>query len=107
MEKDQNQLPTDAEAREARREFLKKAGRFAIYTPPAMMVLMRPSSAGIARSGASCRTGSHERGSWEPRSHPFQSSSSHQGGFQGSSNRRPSVQGFVSRLRSALQRFFS
>jgi len=28
----------------ARRDFLKKAGKFAIYTPPAIMMLMHPSA---------------------------------------------------------------
>jgi len=51
MHDDNKETPEGAQAREARRDFLKKAGRFAIYTPPAMMVLMRPSSATIARSG--------------------------------------------------------
>ena len=35
----------------SRREFLKKAGRFAAYTPPAMMMLMKPSHASIQKSG--------------------------------------------------------
>ena len=35
----------------SRREFLKAAGKFAVYTPPAMMVLADPSLAQIARSG--------------------------------------------------------
>jgi hypothetical protein len=34
-----------------RREFLKRVGRFAVYTPPALMLLMQPSYAKIARSG--------------------------------------------------------
>lgn len=35
---------------EARRSFLKKAGMFAIYTPPVMMMLMHPSRNAIART---------------------------------------------------------
>lgn len=35
----------------SRREFLKKAGRFAAYTPPAMMLLVKPSHATIRKSG--------------------------------------------------------
>jgi hypothetical protein len=34
-----------------RREFLKSAGRFAVYTPPALMLLMQPGYAKIAKSG--------------------------------------------------------
>jgi hypothetical protein len=34
-----------------RRELLKTAGRFAAYTPPAMMVLMVPSPTTFAQSG--------------------------------------------------------
>ena len=37
----------------SRREFLKKAGKLAIYTPPAMMVMMKPSYASFAKSGGS------------------------------------------------------
>lgn len=36
-----------------RREFLKKAGKFAVYTPPTLMLLMQPSYAKIAKSGGS------------------------------------------------------
>lgn len=41
----------EKEIAESRRDFLKKAGRFAAYTPPAMMLLMKPSHASIMRSG--------------------------------------------------------
>jgi len=34
----------------ARRDFLKKAGKFAIYTPPAIMMLMHPSRNAIGKS---------------------------------------------------------
>jgi hypothetical protein len=34
----------------SRRNFLKEAGKFAAYTPPAMLVLMRPSANAIAGS---------------------------------------------------------
>jgi hypothetical protein len=39
---------TDAE--ESRRSFLKKAGKFAVYTPPAVMLLMKPSFAHMSKS---------------------------------------------------------
>ena len=35
---------------EARRKFLKTAGRFAVYTPPAMMMLMKPGYARMNHS---------------------------------------------------------
>lgn len=41
----------DKEVTESRREFLKKAGRFAVYTPPAVMLLMQPSHATMMQSG--------------------------------------------------------
>lgn len=34
----------------ARRDFLIKAGKFAIYTPPAIMMLMHPSASALAKS---------------------------------------------------------
>ena len=34
----------------ARRDFLKKAGKFAIYTPPAIMMLMHPSANAVRGS---------------------------------------------------------
>ena len=37
---------------ESRRRFLKKAGKLAIYTPPAMALMMQPSQASFLRSGA-------------------------------------------------------
>jgi formiminotetrahydrofolate cyclodeaminase len=37
-------------ARSDRRDFLKKAGKFAIYTPPAMMMLMHPSAHAVRGS---------------------------------------------------------
>jgi hypothetical protein len=40
----------DSSVENGRREFLKKAGRFAIYTPPAVMLMMRPSQAGVLKS---------------------------------------------------------
>jgi len=49
---------TDTNADESinsRRDFLKKAGKFAVYTPPAVMMLMKPSFA--ARGGG-------QKGSW-------------------------------------------
>lgn len=33
-----------------RRAFLKKAGKFAVYTPPAMMMLMHPSANAVMKS---------------------------------------------------------
>jgi hypothetical protein len=41
---------------EARRDFIKKAGKLAIYTPPAMLTLMQPSYTAFAKSGG-CNNG--------------------------------------------------
>lgn len=38
----------DNHATESRRKFLKKAGRFAVYTPPAITLLMHPSRDAVA-----------------------------------------------------------
>jgi hypothetical protein len=40
---------------DSRRDFLKKAGKVAVYTPPAMMALSYPSLEAIAKSG--CNNG--------------------------------------------------
>ena len=45
------QTPTD-EIETSRRRFLKKAGKLAVYTPPAMALMMQPSEASFLRSGA-------------------------------------------------------
>lgn len=39
---------TDDQATQARRAFLKKAGAFAVYTPPVIMMLMHPSRTAVA-----------------------------------------------------------
>ncbi|VAW81306.1 hypothetical protein MNBD_GAMMA13-405 [hydrothermal vent metagenome] len=38
------------EAEQSRRDFLKTAGKFAVYTPPAVMLLMKPSYATLSKS---------------------------------------------------------
>ena len=43
----ENQLADE----ETRREFLVKAGKVAIYAPPAIMLLMHPSKDALAQSG--------------------------------------------------------
>lgn len=40
-----------ADTEQSRRDFLKKAGKFAVYTPPAIMLMMQPSRNAIAYSG--------------------------------------------------------
>jgi hypothetical protein len=45
---------SDRESKEAaRRKFIKAAGKLALYTPPAMMLLMQPS----AHAKSSCNNG--------------------------------------------------
>ena len=41
--------------RNSRRDFLKRAGKLAVYTPPAMLALMNPSQNAFARSGGIAR----------------------------------------------------
>jgi hypothetical protein len=38
------------EAGQARRDFVKTAGKLAVYTPPIMMLLMKPTTSAIAAS---------------------------------------------------------
>ena len=51
MNKNNNKEDKDLSPDESRRRFLKSAGKLAVYTPPAMMVMMRPSHASFAWSG--------------------------------------------------------
>jgi hypothetical protein len=44
------------EAEKSRREFIKAAGKLAVYTPPALMILMRPTPDAIARSAGGQQT---------------------------------------------------
>ena len=46
--------PRTNDVDESRRKFLEKAGKLAVYTPPAVMVLMKPSHAQIANSVRVC-----------------------------------------------------
>ena len=41
----------EANVSETRREFIKAAGKLAIYAPPTLMILMRPTPNAIAASG--------------------------------------------------------
>ena len=45
-----SQEPATRGTDESRRDFLRKAGKLAVYTPPAMMLLMKPSTDAIASS---------------------------------------------------------
>ena len=47
MEQDQNEI-------ESRRKFLKTAGKFAIYTPPALMILSSANVRGLTHSNNGC-----------------------------------------------------
>ena len=44
-EEQQSEASAEQQRSESRRAFLKKAGKFAVYTPPAVMLLMKPSYA--------------------------------------------------------------
>ncbi len=43
--------PSGTHAQESRRKFLEQAGKLAVYTPPAMMLMMKPSLAFTILSG--------------------------------------------------------
>ena len=47
---DENRMEDEVKVVNARRKFLKDAGKFAVYTPPALMMLMKPSYASINSS---------------------------------------------------------
>ena len=47
---DISQTDLENDVTNSRRDFLKKTGKFAIYTPPAMMLLMKPSYAKMNKS---------------------------------------------------------
>jgi hypothetical protein len=48
-----NAEETEAAAQRARRDFLKKSGKLAAYTPPVMLALMYPGAHAIASGGVS------------------------------------------------------
>lgn len=45
---------TQSESKNSRREFLKKAGKVAIYAPPAVLLLSKPSFATLKGSYDNC-----------------------------------------------------
>jgi hypothetical protein len=63
---DSTNTPTD-HSLEARRAFLRKAGRFAAYTPPTIMLLMHPSAKSIAASGGCCNPGPFQAEQRQPK----------------------------------------
>jgi hypothetical protein len=50
MENDSTIETNLSDTEKSRREFMKAAGKFAVYTPPALMLLMRPTPEAIAAS---------------------------------------------------------
>ena len=49
---------TEEHIEKNRRAFLKKAGKYAVYTPPAMMMLMHPSANAVMKSAmGGCNNG--------------------------------------------------
>ncbi len=51
MDKDENKTDKDENKTEARRKFLKTAGKFAVYTPPALMLMSKANANGIPSNG--------------------------------------------------------
>jgi len=63
MKYDNKSTDTEQSVTEARRRFLKKAGKFAVYTPPAVMMLMKPTFAGDRCKGSWL---GRPKNSWKP-----------------------------------------
>ncbi len=69
-------IDTEQAGSKARRRFLKKAGKFALYTTPAVMMLMKPSFASNMQKGSWMGRPQHSRHrehqhSWKPVSKRF------------------------------------
>jgi len=60
-----NEVTTEQATSESRRAFLKKAGVFALYAPPAITLLTNPSHASVMNSPG----GNHDRDGYFSRSH--------------------------------------
>jgi len=67
--------------RDSRRTFLKKAGVFALYTPPAVTMLMQPSQASMMKSPGGAHQGHKRRGGRHDGGH--RSGGRHHGGRHG------------------------
>jgi hypothetical protein len=67
--KNQNKDEIEICTEESRRKFLKQAGKLAVYTPPAMMVMMKPSYATFRNSGGVTTSYRRTRLSDEKREH--------------------------------------
>jgi len=72
---------TEDAARDSRRTFLKKAGVFALYTPPAVTMLMQPSQASMMKSPGGAHQGYRRGGGQHERGH--HSDGRHGGGRHG------------------------
>ncbi len=46
---------------ESRRKFLKTAGKFAVYTPPALMLMSNANATYVKESSGYCRPGKHKK----------------------------------------------
>ena len=47
----------DGNKNESRRKFLKAAGKFAVYTPPALMIMSSANVHAISQSNGECKPG--------------------------------------------------
>jgi hypothetical protein len=47
----------DKRGNESRRKFLKTAGKFAVYTPPALMLMSSANAKYVAESAGDCKPG--------------------------------------------------
>ena len=58
--KTETALPKESE-KESRREFLKKAGKVALYAPPAFVLLMQPSREALACKSLGLQSGTRPK----------------------------------------------
>jgi hypothetical protein len=62
QEQNNDGMTRERSVQESRRNFLKTAGRFAVYTPPAVMLLMKPSFADTVGSAVARPKGNNGLG---------------------------------------------
>ena len=83
MESKKSKLKELVSTEESRRDFLKKAGKMAIYTPPAIMLLMHPSRHALACSVRPPKQGGYSgKGDWWGKGGGFKGGGFKDGGFK-------------------------
>ena len=54
MEGNHMDYKKDTNANASKRKFLKTAGKFVVYTPPALLLMNKPSQANFEKTGGFC-----------------------------------------------------